>query len=57
MNAIVFGLRTLWREEREAALAELMVSLREELKPEIFAERMDAIVLEPVGAPAEPASP
>ncbi len=49
--------RTLWREEREAALAELMVSLREELKPEIFAERMDAIVLEPVGAPAEPASP
>lgn len=49
--------RTLWREEREAAIAKMMADLRAELKPEIFPERMDAIVLEPAeAAPAEPPS-
>jgi peptidyl-prolyl cis-trans isomerase C len=48
--------RTLWREEREAALAKLMADLRAELNPEIFPERMNAIVLEPAEAPAEPAT-
>lgn len=45
--------RKLWREEREAALEALITKLRAELKPEIHAERMDAIVLEPAPAPAE----
>jgi parvulin-like peptidyl-prolyl isomerase len=48
--------RTLWREEREAALAKLMADLHTELMPEIYAERMDAIVLEPADAPIEPAN-
>lgn len=48
--------RSLWREEREAALTKLMTDLRAELNPEIFAERMDAIVLEPESAPIEPAN-
>lgn len=48
--------RSLWREEREAALTKLMTDVRTELEPEIFAERMDAIVLEPSGAPIEPAN-
>jgi len=48
--------RTLWREEREAALAKLMADLHTELMPEIYAERMDAIVLEPAVAPIEPAN-
>ncbi len=46
--------RTLWREEREATLAKLMDDLRAELKPEVYAERMDAIVLERADAPIEP---
>ena len=36
-----------------ATLAKLMADLRAELKPELYAERMDAIVL----APADPLSP
>lgn len=48
--------RNLWREEREATLTKLMTDLRTELEPEIFADRMDAIVLEPSGAPIEPAN-
>jgi hypothetical protein len=46
--------RKLWRTEREGALDKLMSDLRTELKPEIYPERMDAIVLEPSGAPIEP---
>jgi len=46
--------RTLWREEREATLAKLMADLRAELKPELYAERMDAIVLTPADPPTEP---
>ncbi len=46
--------RTLWREEREAALAKLMAELRAELKPEIFPDRMNAIVLLPPIEPIEP---
>lgn len=46
--------RTLWREEREAAIDKLMNDLRTELKPETFPERMDAIVLEPSNEPIEP---
>ena len=38
--------RQLWREERGAALDALMVELRAELKPEIYPERLDAIVLD-----------
>jgi parvulin-like peptidyl-prolyl isomerase len=48
--------RTLWREEREAALTKLMTDLRTELKPELYPERMDAIVLEPASAPVESAN-
>lgn len=39
--------RKLWREERKAALDKLMADLRAELEPQVFPERMDAIVLEP----------
>lgn len=39
--------RKLWHKEREAALNKLMADLRTELQPEIHAERLDAIVLEP----------
>jgi len=46
--------RKLWREEREGALNELLTDLRAELKPEVYPERMDAIVLEPAGDPIEP---
>lgn len=48
--------RKLWREEREAALTKLMTDVRTEVKPEIFAERMNAIVLDPPSAPIEPAN-
>ena len=48
--------RILWRKEREAALTQLMTDLRTELKPELYLERMDAIVLEPASAPVEPAN-
>jgi parvulin-like peptidyl-prolyl isomerase len=46
--------RKLWREEREGALEKLMSDLRAELKPEIYPERMEAIVLEPARGPIEP---
>ena len=46
--------RKLWREEREDALNKLLMDLRAELKPEVYPERMDAIVLEPAGDPIEP---
>jgi hypothetical protein len=48
--------RKLWREDREAALNKLIGDLREELKPEIHPERMDAIVIEPVKAAPGPAN-
>jgi parvulin-like peptidyl-prolyl isomerase len=38
--------RQLWREERGAALDAMLVELRTELKPEIYPERLDAIVLD-----------
>jgi parvulin-like peptidyl-prolyl isomerase len=43
--------RKLWREEREAALDAKIAELREEVKPEVYPERMDAIVFE---RPSEP---
>lgn len=49
--------RKLWREEREGALNKLLADLRAELKPEVYPERMDAIVLEPAGDPIEPRNP
>jgi len=49
--------RKLWREEREGALNELLADLRAELKPEVYPERMDAIVLDPAGDPIEPRNP
>lgn len=45
--------RKLWREERKAALEKLINDLREELKPEVHPERLDAIVLEPASKPTE----
>jgi len=45
--------RKIWRQEREATLDKAMADLRAELKPEIFPERMDAIVLGPVSGPIE----
>ena len=39
--------RKLWRQEREAALNELIAALRIELKPELHPERMEAVVLAP----------
>ena len=39
--------RKLWRTEREGALEALITELRAEVKPEVYAERMDAIVLAP----------
>lgn len=45
--------RKLWRVEREAALDSLMTQLREELKPEVYPERMDAIVLPTPKEPIE----
>ena len=49
--------RKLWREEREGALNELLADLRAELKPEVYPERMEAIVLDPEGDPIEPRNP
>jgi len=46
--------RKLWREEREGAIQQLIDDLRAELKPEIFPERMNAIVLTPYDQPIEP---
>jgi len=46
--------RKLWQAEREAALTKLMDDLRAELKPEVYPERMDAIVLPPANEPSEP---
>lgn len=49
--------RRLWRDEREATLDAFIAKLRVELKPEVYPERMDAIVLpaasEPVDAPQQ----
>ena len=47
--------RTLWREERGVELDNLLVDLRAELKPEVYPERVDAIVLESATEP-EPAT-
>jgi parvulin-like peptidyl-prolyl isomerase len=46
--------RKLWREEREGALEALITKLRAEVKPAVYGERMDAIVLEPASEPIEP---
>ena len=46
--------RTLWRQRREDELEKLLIELRAELKPEVYPERMDAIVLERVTEPVEP---
>ena len=46
--------RKLWRAEREGALDKLMADLRTELKPEVYPERMDAILLAPSSEPIEP---
>lgn len=46
--------RKLWRQGREAALNKLMTDLRAELKPELYPERMSAIVLAPPSEPIEP---
>jgi len=49
------GIRqTLWRQAREKELETLLIDLRAELKPELYPERMDAIVLEPIRGPLEP---
>ena len=49
--------RRLWRDEREATLDAFIAKLRTELEPEVYPERMDAIVLpaasEPVEAPKQ----
>jgi len=49
--------RKLWRAEREAALNKLMNDLRTEVKPEIYPERMNAIVLPITDEPSEPRKP
>ena len=46
--------RKLWRENREAALNKLLTDLRAELEPEVYPERMDAIVVERASEPTEP---
>ena len=46
--------RKLWREEREGALDALIAELRAELKPEVYPERLDAIVLEAAQEPENP---
>jgi len=40
-----------------ASLTKLMTDLREELKPEIYPERMNAIVLSPADGRSEPPKP
>ena len=49
--------RKLWRTEREGALEELIVKLRQEVKPEVHPERIEAIVLEQPADPAGQANP
>jgi peptidyl-prolyl cis-trans isomerase C len=44
----------LWREERQGAIEQLIAKLRTELKPEVYPERADAIVLSPTDEPIEP---
>ena len=46
--------RKLWREERETALDALLAKVRAEVKPEIYPERLNAIVLEQPDKPIEP---
>jgi parvulin-like peptidyl-prolyl isomerase len=46
--------RKLWREEREGALDKLMNDLRAELKPEVYPERMEAIMPDLTPEPIEP---
>ena len=49
------GIRqTLWRQARERELEKLLIDLRAELKPELYPERMDAIVLERISGPHQP---
>ena len=49
------GIRqTLWRQAREEELEKLLIDLRAELKPELYPERMDAIVLERISGPHQP---
>ena len=45
--------RTLWSQRREDKLKKLLIELRAELTPEVYPERMDAIVLERVTKPVE----
>lgn len=47
----------LWRKEREVALTKVMTEVRAELKPEVYPERMGAIVLERSNEPIEPSHP
>ena len=52
------GIRqTLWRQAREKELETLLIDLRAELKPELYPERMDAIVLEPIRRTARAPDP
>ena len=46
--------RRIWRDRHEAALEALVTELRAELAPEVYPERMGAIVLEPSNEPIEP---
>ena len=47
--------RKLWRRgARRRSSTKLLIELRAELKPEIYPERMDAIVLERLDEPIEP---
>jgi parvulin-like peptidyl-prolyl isomerase len=46
--------RKIWREEREGALDAKIAELRAEVKPEVYPERMNAIVLESASEPTEP---
>jgi hypothetical protein len=49
------GIRqTLWRQAREKELETLLIDLRAELKPELYPERIDAIVLERISGPHQP---
>ena len=49
--------RKLWRDSRKRSLEALLVKLREELQPQTFPERMEAIVLIPPGGPVDAPSP
>lgn len=49
------GIRqTLWRQARENELEKLLIDLRAKLKPELYPDRMDAIVLEHISGPRQP---